>query len=178
MHDLLVFRLTATGQAAYVEDTAGVNPWQPAPARHARVNNPALGGRAAAAMGGMTLRSKRTLWTACAAAALAALAPAASARTLTTHEQTILDRDRDNRLEPAPGDERPHCSRDRQWIREAQFPPQLSWRGFQQFALLGALGNCCEERIDALEALLVHSWILTDCRLAAPVVPKSTKSGG
>ncbi len=52
---------------------------------------------------------------ACAALAVATLAGCfaapASARTRTTYEQTILDRDRDNRLEPAPG-ERPHVFRD------------------------------------------------------------------
>ena len=47
----------------------------------------------------------------CTVVACAALTPAASARTRTTYEQTILDRDRDNRLEPAPG-ERPHVFRD------------------------------------------------------------------
>ena len=39
------------------------------------------------------------------------------------------------RLQSAPRDKRPHCTSDRQWIGEAQFPAKLSWRGFQQFAL-------------------------------------------
>src|SRR3712207_2467571 len=46
-----------------------------------------------------------------AVALFAWIAAPADARTLTTYEQTILDRDRDNRLEPAPG-ERPHVFRD------------------------------------------------------------------
>lgn len=46
-----------------------------------------------------------------AVALFAWIAAPAEARTLTTYEQTILDRDRDNRLEPAPG-ERPHVFRD------------------------------------------------------------------
>ncbi|HEX8743693.1 MAG TPA: hypothetical protein VF712_11210 [Thermoleophilaceae bacterium] len=53
---------------------------------------------------------KRTLHAAVAALACLAAAAPAEARTLTTYEQTILDRDRDNRLEPAPGE--PHLFRD------------------------------------------------------------------
>ena len=80
------------------------------------------------------------------------------------------------RLETTPGHKRAHCPSDRQWIGEAQFPAELSWRRLKQFALLGTFGDRGEERIDALEALLVHSWILTDCPVTAPVVSKGTAS--
>ena len=75
-------------------------------------------------------------------------------------------------LQSAARDKRSDCASDRQWIREPQFPAKLGWRGFQQFALLGAVRDSGEESIDALEALLVHGQILHDCQPIAPVVRK------
>ena len=79
------------------------------------------------------------------------------------------------RLQPAPRHQCPHCARDRQWIREAQFPAKLRRSGFQQFPLLCSLRDSGEECIDALEALLVHGRILPDCQVDAPVVRKHTE---
>ena len=65
-------------------------------------------------------------------------------------------------------------ARYRQWVGESQFPTDLRRRGVQQCALLRPLCDCGEECIDALEALLVHSRILSRCRPRAPVVRKHT----
>ena len=79
------------------------------------------------------MRQRHTIAALVAAVLVAGLAPPAAARTVTTHEQTILDRDRDNRLEPAPG-ERPHVFRDNLGVTSPRIEPNpLSRIFFAQF---------------------------------------------